>query len=440
MSEITLYNHQKLAINYMKHNGNFALFLEQGLGKTACILTHVLDLIKEGKIKDVLVVCPKATIGSWYRDMELFSEADKTILEIAVTVINYDMVWRRKEYNRDWGCIVLDESHKIKNRASKRSKFLLKLALRSKYRYILTGTPIGNGRLENIWSQYTFLYPELYRGHVRSQIFGSYTKFCKDYCVLDQYWNPYRYLNVSQLQDIIDRYSYRATKEECLDLPDKLPDEIYDIELKEKRLYKELETTSVIQSLDMLVDNPLVMLSKLRQISSGFIMDENGKLHELKNEKISALREFLDDWEKKLVIYCEFKHSIKQVCKLLDKLKIKYVTLDGDQPNKLIWRDFQSNKDIQIIVCQYQSASEGIDLYEADTMIFYEPTLSSTTLEQAKDRIHRIGQNQKCSYIHFLTVGTVEKEIYRSLKNFTDFSERLFTEYISQYQRSYGSK
>ena len=215
------------------------------------------------------------------------------MLKPVVCVINYDSVWRKnKGYDQDWDCIVLDESHKIKNRTSKRSAFLLKLALKSKYRYILTGTPIGNGRLENIWSQYAFLYPELSRGRVRSQIFGSYTNFCDKYCLLDQYWQPYRYINIDQLQAIIDKYSYRATKVDCLDLPDKLPDEIYDIELKEKKLYGELEKTNVLTNYDLLVENPLAKMTKLRQIASGFIKDENGVTHPLKCEKIAILEDF----------------------------------------------------------------------------------------------------------------------------------------------------
>ena len=88
-------------------------------------------------------------------------------------------------------------------------------------------------------------------------------------------------------------------------------------------------------------------------------------------------------------------------------------------------------------MCQYRAGSAGIDLYKADTIIYYEPTLSSNILEQSRDRIHRIGQNQKCSYIFFLTKGTIEERIYKSLSEYNDFSEKLFEEYILEYQRSY---
>jgi len=436
----TLYNHQKLALEYMRLNDSFALFMEQGVGKTLPTLCRILDLFKSGDIENALIVAPKATLGAWYRDMELFEPHEKSILQRGITVINYDSVWRKnKGFDRPWGCIVLDESHKIKNRTSRRASFLLKLSLKSKYRYILTGTPISNGQLENIWSQFAFLKPVLIKGRVASEIFGTYRQFEDRYCVLNQWWKPYKYLRVDELQEIIAEHSYRVTKAECTDLPEKLPDELFEIELKEKALYKELHKTSAIEDMDVLAENPLARMTKLRQICSGFL-NTGKEIYELKCEKLEVLEDFLDGWEKKLVIFCEFKHSIKVVSDLLTRLKIKHVILDGEQKNKQIWREFQNDPKIQVIICQYQSASTGIDLYAADTMIFYEPTLSSNTLEQAKDRIHRIGQQNKCSYIHFVTKGTIEEAIYEALKRYSDFGQKLFEEYMYEYTKSYAGR
>ena len=440
MQIINLYNHQKLALQYIRLNDNFALFMEQGCGKTLPTLCRLLELYKEGKITNALIVAPKATMGAWYRDMNLFEQSDKWILENLISVINYDSVWRKnKGYDKQWDVIVLDESHKIKNRNSKRASFLLKLSLKAKYRYILTGTPIGNGQLENIWAQYAFLKPTIVRNRIASEIFGTYRQFEDRYCILNQWWKPYKYINVEELQDIISQYCYRVTKAECLDLPEKLPDEIYEIELQEPKLYKELHKHSTIEEMDILAENPLARMTKLRQICSGFLNTDTETI-ELKCEKLKVLEEFLEDWNKKLVIFCEFKHSIQAISSLLNKLKIQHVILDGDQKDKQIWRKFQTDPKIQVIICQYQSGSTGIDLYTADTIIYYEPTLSSNTLEQSRDRIHRIGQKSKCSYIHFITKGTIETAIYRALKNYNDFSKKLFEEYMVEYTRSYSGR
>ena len=441
---IELYRHQKIALSYMRSNNFFALYMEMGTGKTLVSLMRILDLLKSGAIEDALVVAPKSALGAWERDLELFDDLDREILRDGITLINYDKVWRgdkKSPYFKKWGCIVLDEAHKIKNRTSRRSKFLLKIATMSDYRYILTGTPISNGALHDIWSLYAFLDPYLERGYVYSRIFGgSYSKFQDRYCILNMYHKPSSYIHVNELQDIINEHSYRVKKCECLDLPDKLPDEIIKVDLLEKALYKKLATESAILEYEILAENPLSRLVKLRQLASGHIKLNTGEILDIKCEKLSILEELIEGYEddKKLVIFAEFKHSITAISDLLRRLKIKHVVLDGEQKKKTIWRDFQNDKSIRVIVCQYQTANAGIDLFSSDTIIYFEPTLSSNVLEQSRDRIHRTGQKNKCSYIHLLTKGTVEVDIYRALAGYSDFNERLFVEYMDGYRRSYN--
>ena len=442
---LKLYKHQEIALSYLRTSDFFALFMEQGTGKTIPSLSRILDLLKSGSIENALVVAPKSALGAWERDIELFDALDQEILKSAITLINYDKVWRGEEkspYNKKWGCIILDEAHMIKNRTSRRSKFLLKLGCKADYRYILTGTPIGNGQLENIWSLYCFLDPYLERGRVYSRIFGgSYQVFQDRYCILNMYHKPSSYIHVKELQEVINEHSYRVKKVDCLDLPDKLPDEVIKVDLAEPKLYKKLATESAILEYEILAENPLSRLVKLRQLASGHIKTED-QLIEVGNNKLSILEEIIEGYpdDKKLVIFAEFKYSIRKISELLSKMKIRYITLDGDQKDKTIWRQFQSDKRIRVIVCQYQTASAGIDLFASDTIIYYEPTLRSTTLEQSRDRIHRTGQKQKCSYIHLLTRGTVEVDIYRALAGYSDFSEKLFTEYMDGYRRAYGGK
>ena len=428
----------------MRSSNYFALFMEQGTGKTIPSLCRILDLLRSGAIEEALVVAPKSALGAWERDIELFNDLDREILKDGITLINYDKVWRgdkKSPYFKKWGCIILDEAHLIKNRTSRRSKFILRIATMADYRYILTGTPIGNGQLENIWSLYCFLDPYLERGYPYSRIFGgSYKTFEDRYCILNMYHKPSSYIHVKELQEIINEHSYRVKKVDCLDLPEKLPDEIIKVDQAEKTLYRKLATESAILEYEILAENPLARLIKLRQLCSGHIKLEDGTIIETKNEKLSILEELLEgyDEDKKLVIFAEFKYSISKIAELLKKLKIKHVVLDGDQKDKTIWRKFQADKTIRVIVCQYQTASAGIDLFASDTIIYYEPTLRSNTLEQSRDRIHRTGQSNKCSYIHLLTRGTVEVDIYRALAGYSDFSEALFTRYMEGYRRNYN--
>ena len=453
---IELYRHQKIALSYLRFNDHFALYMEQGTGKTIPTLMRIVELIGEGN-NDILIVAPKSALGAWERDIEKFDQGDRVLLKQYVTLINYDKVWRggdKSEYNRAFDVIVLDEAHSIKNRTSRRAAFLLKIATRAKYRYILTGTPISNGQLENIYSLICFLDPYIDQGRVYSRIFqdhlnqvasggayrGTYYEFQDRYCLLNQYHKPASYINVRELQDLINEYSYRVKKADCLDLPDKLPDEIVYVDQAEKALYKKLASESALLEYEVLAENPLSRLVKLRQLVSGHVKTET-EVKPVRCNKIEILRELIEgyDDDKKLVIFAEFKYSVQEIRKLLFSMDLNYLVLDGDQKDKTIWRRFQEDKKIRVIVCQYQTAAAGIDLYASDTIIYYEPTLRSNLLEQSRDRIHRSGQVNKCSYIHLITKGTVEVDIYRALAGYQDFSEKLFTEYLTSYRRSYSS-
>ena len=187
---------------------------------------------------------------------------------------------------------------------------------------------------------------------------------------------------------------------------------------------------------EYVADNSLARMSKLRQISSGFlIMDD--EVIDLNQEKIKTLRDYLENYpDEKLVIFYEFNESFKRIRELLKKMKIEHIYLNSKQKDKGVWKDFQSKDEVKVAICQYRSANAGIDLYKASTTIFYEPNLSSNVLEQARGRTHRIGQKNKTNYIFFLTQG-LEKQIYNSLQKYVDFSEKLFEEYIYQYTRTY---
>ena len=424
----------------MEFNEGFALFMDMGTGKTLTTLVHIKNLYEENKIHKCLVLAPKPVLGSWKKEIHVIKEAYGVDLEPVIFVTNYAQLnsknWKKIKAQK-WDCIILDESHYIKNRKAKRTKKTWELSMKANYRYILTGTPIANGQLENIFSQFLFLYPDFNRGYYKSQIFGTWTDFSKSYCILNKWYQPRAYTNVEELQNIIDEYSYRVLKKDCLDLPEKLPDKIYLIENKNKKVYKEMLKYSTVEEHMVLAENSLTKMAKLRQISSGFLHTEDG-LIELKNQKIKELEIFCSDFDKKLVIFASFKKSMADIGNMLDNIGKNYVYLNGDQPNKDIWQEFQDDPKIDVIVCQYQSANAGINLHSADTMLFYEPPLSSNLLEQSRDRIHRIGQHQPCTYIFFLTEGSIEEEIYTKLQDYTDFNKKVFEEYMRQYVKSYA--
>lgn len=423
-----LFNHQKEILDLLTDNESFAVFAEAGTGKTAAMLFHLTNLLMGGEIDSALVICPVSVKGSWERDIAKLPITRREYAK-AIEVVSYDLVWRREYYRKDWGCIVLDESHCIAARTSKRTKFLHKLKEFSKYRYIMTGTPMHNGHYEDYWSQIDFISP----GYL-----GTYKEFLAHYCIERRLPGTYvdiivAYRNIPELLAKIKHKAFYISKEECLDLPDKLPPVIIDCELQEKKKYKEA-LQSFIEEYDMNIGNPMSIVVKIRQLCSGFLIDDYGDVHELKCDKIKMLDELIDSINGKIVIFAEFTYSLEQIHKLLDKKKIKYITLDGRQRDKTIWKKFQEDESIRAIVCQYRSANAGIDLFASSDMIFYEPCQSSIVTDQALARIHRNGQSRNCSYYWLITKDTIEQQIYERITNGIDFN----VEALSKFRREIG--
>lgn len=438
---IRLYDHQEVALNLLRLNDGFALFMEQGTGKTFPVLFRLAELAASGRIGSALVVAPKAVCGSWEDKVSLLSDGQREALaSIRFETVSYDLVWRRPEYAEAvWDAVVLDESHYVKSPSAKRTKACQRLCSLASYRYILTGTPTSNGQLCNIWAQLSCIDPVVEHGRVYPACLGgdSYYKWIQRVAYLNQWRQPYRYRDVAELQETIGDWSYRITKDECLDLPEKMPDSVLRCELasKARKPYRQMARDSAIAEMDTLAGNPLTRALRLRQLASGFMDTDGGERVEYDSPKLRVLKEFLGDFEGKVAIFCDFRHSIDAVSGLLDGLGWGHVTLDGRQADKNVWRRFQAEDPVRAIVCQYQSGSAGIDLYAADTMVFFEPTLSSNLNEQAKDRIHRVGQTRACSYYYLLTDGTIERAIYAALGNYADFGEALFTKYLAEYTK-----
>lgn len=419
---IKLYDHQNKARMELMKRDSYALFLDQGTGKTLIMLYHMAYLFEHGMIESALVVAPKSAMGAWSRDLEKIPE-ERSSKITNLEVVNYDIVHRRDWLiNGQFDLIILDESHYIKNRGSKRSKALRKMGRKAKYRYILTGTPMTNSKLHEFYAQYDFLNPS---------VFTNWTTFSKQFVNMGQYYQPVSYRNTEVLEDIINAHAMRLTKEECLDLPEKLPDEVIKVPLLEKRQYKQA-TENFIQDYDIMVDNPLTKSLRMRQIASGFLTDD-GELIELKTDKLNYMQEIIEGREERqTVIFAHFKHSIKSISERLDKMKVKHLLLNGDQQDKEIWKVFQKDPSYKVIIVQYQTGSQGIDLFKADAIIYYEPTLSSSLNEQSRDRIHRIGQNMAVTYYYLLTEGTIEEKIYQTLKKGRDFSKEVLGDYIRE--------
>jgi SNF2 family DNA or RNA helicase len=449
-----LYEHQKKMLELLTENDRFMLLAEVGVGKSLPMLIHLSNLLLGGEIRNVLLVAPLSGLGAWTRDTEKLSADRQRVLRGAITYLNFDKLSRKtSRYQKDcwkaWDCIVLDESHAIAKPTSNRTQYFvgkgknLGLASKCKYRYLITGTLINNSRLEDAWSPLRFILDDDWM---------TWVDFKRHYLVTKQLPGSYvelviGYRHREELLATIARYSYRVLKKDCLDLPEELPDEVITVPWatgknaepfgKPTRELYDDALESYVEALDKVMDNPLSRLMAMRQIATGHVKESDtrdergakvvGETYPLNSLKTRYAMELIENNRpRKTVVFYNFKASCASMERALKARHIPYVTLNGDQPDKNIWRTFQSDPAITVILVQYQAGSVAIDLFASSYTLYYEPTDSSNIMEQSRARTHRAGQKQTCSYVFLLTEGSVEMDMYAKLNSHQDFSERLY--------------
>ncbi len=419
-----LYPHQEKLLQQLTDHPQWGVFWECRTMKTFPMILHITNLLLSNEIEDALIIAPKSALGAWKRDMEVLKGKRKDVCQ-KITLINYQKVWRREEYDRPYGAVVLDESHNIAGRRSIQSKFCMKYSKRSKYRYLLSGTAIGQGRLEDLYNQMEFLQPDF---------FGKWSKFEARYCVTKQLPNTFvklvvGYRNKEELLEKVGTMVSTLRLKDVIDLPKEMAHNIIRLDKPSPKIMSHIKK-GYVEKYDIAIMTPAVKMMKMRQVSSGFIIDEKGVAHTLNTHKRDALLELLDEvLPEKLIIFCEFTHSINMAREALRYREVSHIVLDGKQMDKECWRRFQANEHIKVMVCQYGSANAGIDLYTAHHMVFFEPTLSTTMNEQSQARITGAQQKHPCMYHWLLAQDSIEEKIHETLAKQRDFTLKVFEQW-----------
>ena len=430
----------------------FALLMEMGTGKTITSIAIVGKAYLTGKIKRLLIFAPKSIIAVWEDEFSKFAdfpyslsvlsgtsakkvEQLKTILHkgLEVAVVNYDSVPLTEKELTAWhpDFLICDESSKIKNPTAKMSKATYRIAKLCKYRLILTGTPIQNNPLD-FFSQYKVL---------DDSIFGkSFYAFKNEYAVLGTYNQPIGWRKLPELVKKAHSIAFRVTKAEALDLPDTI-DEIRPVALEDKaqKLYKAFvkESYMELSKGEVTATNILTRLLRLQQITGGFIRpdEESERYEQISSSKLDALEDIIDtaiSENKKLVVIARFIPEIKEICRMLDKKKIKYAHICGEVKDRAAEVDaFQNNPECMVFVGQLQTVSMGITLTAASTMVFYSLSYNFADYSQARARIHRIGQKNNCLYIHLVVKNTVDETVLKALEQKENIATKIVDDWRS---------
>jgi SNF2 family DNA or RNA helicase len=215
---LKLYTHQKNAIKNGVLNKKYAIYHEQGLGKTFTAIAIARWAIEKDNFDCIYVVCPAFLKTNWLNEINKFDP----ILIPKFKIFSYEKFTKLPELVRKQVFfLIVDEAHYIRNRRTYRTNAVVTAAMRAQRVLLLTGTPVGNSGILDLYTHLVCL------NHRHD--YAKYSNFVKNFVhtvMINNKFPVKTSKNESLFLEVIGQYSERKTKNECLDLPDKVYVEI----------------------------------------------------------------------------------------------------------------------------------------------------------------------------------------------------------------------
>jgi len=466
------YAHQITALEKSWNKETYAYFMEMGTGKTKVLIDNAAMLYDKGKIDGLLIVAPKGVVGTWY-DQELpihlpnhienvtvlwqanitkgQQEKLETLYEIEtalhIFIMNVEALSTNK--GKDFAAkfisshntlMVIDESTTIKNPSAKRTKNILKLSTQTKYRRIMTGSPVTKNPLD-LYSQCQFLSPWLLD-------FSSYYAFRNRYAEMKTLHMHGRsiqvvdkFKNLGELSEQLKGFSYRVLKEDCLDLPDKIyMKRQITLSPDQRKLYDQMrkEALAILNGKQVTTVNALTQLMRLHQITCGHFTADDGSIQRIPNNRVSELMDVLEETEGKAIIWAHYQYDIKNIIKEVEKVYgpgsvVDYFGLTPQNERDPNRKKFQSDPKCRFLVGTPATGGYGLTLTAANTVIYYSNGYDLEKRLQSEDRAHRIGQKKAVTYVDIIAENTVDEKIVKALRDKINIASQVLGEELKSW-------
>lgn len=455
--------YQHIGIEMIERKEASYISWEMGCGKTLAPIAYI-DKHRPGM---TLIICPKAVVPVWPAEFNKHLGKDHNLhvvpldflpgrkgvmsvkkrLEYAreqwiaankakwpiVFVVNYDAV--RQEplasafLKPMWDLVIVDELHKGKSPSGATSRFLAKLGKRAKKRVGLSGTPMPHSPLD-VWAQFRFL---------DKSIFGwSFTAFKSRYAIMGGAMfmgRPTQVVNYKNLEELNRKFysiAHRVTKAEVLThLPPFTHIERYvELDKDARKIYDDMEDDllSELKGGEIATaSNAMVKVTRLQQITSGFVKTEEDIERSLHDAKVNALIDVLEDIDPKMpvAVFCRFHwdlDAVERVAKDLGRKLYKLSSKGNDVGN--IWKPEPGG----IAAIQIQAGGTGIDLTATSYNILLSQTWNMGDYDQLLSRSHRHGQSNAVTYIHILVRRSVDEKIRKALVKRAELVNRVLSQ------------
>ena len=354
--------------------------------------------------------------------------------------------------------VVIDESHRIKGQSSNVSRMADRIGQVVDKRIILTGTVMPAGPLD-VFSQWRFLDPfafgDLDEDGVRRR--ATFQRFQNRYAVLGGYMGKQvtGYRNMDELQKVMGERAAVVLKRDALDLPPVI-ETVVPVMLTpaEKKAYLEMKKNlsvafaSTAAGPTATVNNRLVQVMRLRQITAGHLPDDMGIVREIGTSKADTIASLVHDTlvsEKRIVIFTLFTHELEMLARKIEKQGTVVEKISGATPNdermaiRRRFGDLQGHPERTVLIAQIKTLSLAVnELVTAQNIIFGSLSQQRDDLIQAIDRLNRIGQKGEKVTVWFAEApGTIDSVIHQSHRDGTDL-EMAVLDHVMQFNPSDG--
>jgi SNF2 family DNA or RNA helicase len=336
--------------------------------------------------------------------------------------------------------MVIDESTTIKNPTAKRTKNILALSEISRYRRIMTGSPVTKNPLD-LYSQCEFLSPYLLD-------FTSYYAFRNRYAEMKTLHLRGRsiqivdeFKNLGELSDQLKGFSYRVLKEDCLDLPEKnWTKRQITLTHDQRKIYEQMKETALAHLNGKVASTMIVLtqLMRLHQITCGHFTADDGTIQDIPNNRFKELLDVLSEMEGKAIIWAHYQHDVKNIIREVVKIYgegsiVDFFGLTPQDERQDNIRKFQDDPKCRFFVGTPATGGYGITLTAANTVIYYSNGYDLEKRLQSEDRAHRIGQKKSVTYVDIIAEDTVDEKIVKALRDKINIASQVLGEELKDW-------
>jgi hypothetical protein len=405
---------------------------EMGLGKTVQAIAACELLARREGIARVLIVCPASLKAEWEEQIARFTERAARLVfgprpqRLAAyseppffTIVNYEQVLTDADDINGIlapDVVVLDEAQRIKNWQTKTARRVK--ALRSRYAFVLTGTPIEN-RIDELYSIVQYLDPELV---------GPLFRFNREFYRLDERGRPTDYQNLAELRRRVGSVMLRRRKTDVeKDLPGRTVKTYFVpmVEEQEKRYEDYRAPAARLIALSQRrpltqaeFDRLQMLLACMRMIcDTPAILDPECRVSPKLEELERILNDLFEEPDRKVIVFSEWERMLELVRELAAEMGLECAWHTGSVPQQRRRAEivrFKKDPTCRLFLST-DSGSVGLNLQVASAVVNVDLPWNPAKLEQRIARAWRKHQTRSVSVVNLVCEGSIEHAILHLL-------------------------